>query len=424
MFNSTITLNEGETLLKESADNHLLRPSESSVGRLCHAYLTERRLVFREAHYDIAQMKELGMGAVIHEIQLKDLDGVKAAGRSTDPAIEFAVDGFEGKRETAFLCFRDKGWHLGEPERLDERDYWLKAISQRLKRLGRSPRPEAPAPSPPPEQAATPAGTLIGGKYELLQQIGEGGMGHVFLGKDRSLSRFVAIKKMRPELLALPREVEMFLREARISASLHHPFIADIYEILQTKTEFFLIFEYLEGSTLERLISDKGRLSAREVNRILKCVCSALTFAHSNGLAHRDLKPSNVMLTPQGFAKVMDFGVARHMKDVTSRTSHPDNAGTLAYMAPEQELGKFGPQSDLFSLGATAYEMLSGEMPFTGPNFYLQKEKMSFPPLAETALGAPPGLVHAVERCLQFDPRKRFSSIDEFARTIGVSEEI
>lgn len=427
MQSDKLELKEGEALLKESADNHLLRPGESSVGRLCRAYLTDRRLVFREALYDVAKMREAGLGVVLHEIPLKDVASVRAGVGTTDPSLELEAYGLECRLERSILCFRDRGWHLGEPERRDERDYWLGALRQRLKRLGASAAPPAARPAAPPKPApapVTPAGTVIAGKYELLRQIGEGGMGHVFLGKDLSLSRFVALKKLRPELLNLPREMDLFLREARMSAALHHPFIADIYEVLRTDGEVYLVFEFLAGKTLEQLISDKGRLSVREARRALACMCSALAFAHSEGVAHRDLKPSNVILTAQGFAKVTDFGVARHMKDVTSRASHPDNAGTLAYMAPEQELGKFGPRSDLFSLGATAYEMLSGEMPFTGPNFYLQKERMSFPPLSESAPQAPGELRSAVERCLSFDPEKRFAGVEDFARAAGVAEPV
>lgn len=427
MHKETLELKDGETLLKESADNHLLRPGESSVGRLCRAYLTDRRLVFREALYDVGKMKETALGVVLFEVALKDVSSVRAGVGATDPSLEIESYGLECRLERAVLCFRDRGWHLGEPERVDERDYWLKAVRQRLKKLGPAAAPPAVRPAAPPKPAAapaTPAGTVVAGKYEVLRQIGEGGMGHVFLGKDLTLSRFVALKKLRPELLNLPREMELFLREARMSAALHHPFIADIYEVLKTNGEVYLVFEYLEGKTLEAAIGDKGRLSAREARKILGCVCSALAFAHSEGVAHRDLKPSNVILTSQGFAKVTDFGVARHMKDVTSRASHSDNAGTLAYMAPEQELGKFGPRSDVFSLGATAYEMLSGEMPFTGPNFYLQKERGSFPPLCESAPDAPAELRAAVERCLCFDPEKRFAGVEDFARAAGVAEAV
>ncbi|MBI3505181.1 MAG: serine/threonine protein kinase [Proteobacteria bacterium] len=420
-----LQLREGETILKEARDSHFVRPGDSSIARLCRVYLTSSRLIVLEARYDIAAMKELGPGALLHEVALKDIENVSAAPASIDPAVELEVNGFEGRRERLYVCLRDGGWHLGEPERRDERDHWVKAIGQILAKRGvkAAPRPAAAKAAPPPP--ATPAGTLVGGKYAIERQIGEGGMGHVFLAKDRTLGRMVALKKMRDELLSMPKEIEGFMSEARISASLHHPFIAAIHEILQNNEGIFLVFEYLDGASMEEAISDKGRLRAPELRKILRCVCGALTHAHAEGVIHRDLKPSNIMLTKDGFAKVTDFGVARRMKEITSRsakTSHPDNTGTLAYMAPEQELGRFSPVSDVFALGATVFEALTGEMPFPGPNFYLQKQKMDFPRLADEVPDAPPELVRAVERCLRFDPAERFASVAEFAAAAGVGE--
>jgi serine/threonine-protein kinase len=247
-------------------------------------------------------------------------------------------------------------------------------------------------------------------------------MGLVFQGMDKSLDRPVAIKQMRPELQLLPRDKSSFLREAKTSASLHHPFIVDIYEILESDNEVFLIFEFVEGMTIDQLLEEKDRVAPAQAKRVLRDVCEALSYAHSRKIAHRDLKPSNIMVGPQGHAKVMDFGIARMMKDTTSRVTSVDTSGTLAYMAPEQELGKSNLRSDIFSLGATAYEMLSGERPFPGPNYYLQKEKMSFRPLADAAPGVPGELAAAVERCLNFDAKLRYQTADEFARAIGVAD--
>ncbi len=268
-------------------------------------------------------------------------------------------------------------------------------------------------------------GGLLCGKYELLRMIGEGGMGRVFEARDHQLNRPVAVKVLRQEIGLDPREKKRFLDEARTSASLHHPFIVDIYEIAQDsaggREEIYLVFEFVDGLTLNQALAKSGRLKAGDVKPLLRDACEALAFAHQSRVIHRDLKPSNVMWTRQGHAKVMDFGIARQMKDTVSRLTNADSSGTLAYMAPEQELGRYDARSDVFSLGATAYELLSGEPPFPGPNFILQKRESAFRPLRELAKDAPVDLAEAVERALKPDPKDRFQSIAEFAGAAGLA---
>jgi serine/threonine protein kinase len=287
--------------------------------------------------------------------------------------------------------------------------------------------PGVPARQPPPPQASAsvPAGpaamnaTLLGRRYELVRQLGEGGMGLVYAGRDLELGRFVAIKKMRPEIKLNQRDRKRFLREARLSAALHHPNIVDIYDIMEIDGEVFLIFEYVDGETLDRRL-DSGPLAVEELRPALRFVCQALDYAHSQKVVHRDLKPSNIMLTRLGTAKVMDFGIAREIKDTASRLTRMDTSGTLAFMAPEQEVGSFDNRSDIFSLGVTLYEALTGELPFLGPNFLLQKERMFFKPLLEAAPQAPQDLRDAIERCLRYDPKERFQSVLDFAKCAGI----
>jgi serine/threonine protein kinase len=327
------------------------------------------------------------------------------------------------------LYFRDAGWTRARPERLAERDEWIAALNSQRENLGlpalqvvtRQAAPVSEMATMPGKPDGELIGKVLGGKYEILKHIGSGGMGLIYEGKDTSLDRLVAVKRMRPEVAMSGRDKTLFLKEAKTSAALHHPFIVDIYSILDEGPEIFLVFEYVDGKTLQERLDEKGPFDAKELRPLLKCICEALAYAHSERYAHRDLKPSNIMINKQGYAKVMDFGIARAFKDTASRTSRLDTSGTMPYMAPEQELGKGDMRCDIFALGATVYELLSGELPFRGPNFYLQKEKKDYRRLLEVAPDTPGEIAAAVERCLEFDPNQRFQTIGDFAKSVGVA---
>ena len=299
--------------------------------------------------------------------------------------------------------------------------FWVCVRSVRPRRTAPATAQSVATPAKP-EQARAPSASekLIGNRYEIDHLIGEGGMGMVYAGRDLKLGRFVAIKKMRTDLKLNRRDKDRFLKEARTSASLHHPCIVDIFDVVDQKRDLYLVFEYVDGQTLDRRL-DEGPVAAEELASRLYFMCQALSFAHSKGVAHRDLKPSNIMFTRSGGAKVMDFGIAREMKDTTSRLTNMDTSGTLAYMAPEQELGRSDARSDIYSLGITLYQALTGKLPFPGPNFILQKERMLFEPLSQAAPNAPEKLRVAIERCLRRDPKERFQTIDEFDAETGAS---
>ena len=259
---------------------------------------------------------------------------------------------------------------------------------------------------------------LIGGHYEILQKIGEGGMGVVYKGIDRDLEKPVALKKIREELKLNNREKKRFLDEAKTVAKLHHPNIVDIYQIVEDGEETYLVFELVEGQTVESILENKGHLKVEEALGIFRQVCSALAFAHKNSIVHRDLKPSNVMLSHERFVKVMDFGIARQVKDTLSRVSGKESSGTLAYMAPEQEMGEANERCDIFALGVFLYEMLTGQIPFPGPNFLVQKERMKFKPLRELVPEVTEGLKVVVVKCLQADPFKRYQNVNDLLKAL------
>lgn len=422
-------LNEKEGVVKEAGDGYYLRPRDTLAAALCHVYLTNERLVLCEGRYDFAKRAENGVGGVLFETSILSIEKAYQCPDEGEPYIEFDIRRSNGELEKVVLFFRDKTWNIGQPQRLQESDDWVAAINDERKKQGFFPQPLKPRGAAAPlkgdaiarrEPRPDEPGTVLGGTYEFLGVLGTGGMGVIYRAKDVKLNRPVAIKKLRNDAQMTASDKERFIREAQTAAALHHPFIINIHTVLQEHGDIYLVFEFLEGEDLQNILSSKGRFSVEDAKKVLKCVCEALTYAHSLNIAHRDLKPANIMLTRQGYAKVMDFGIASSFRDSVTRATKKEVGGTMPYMAPEQELGQCDARSDVFALGATVYELLSGKLAFTGPNFYLQKEKGVFQALAEAAPGTPPELAAAVERCLRFEPAARFQSVLEFARAIGV----
>ncbi|MCM2304068.1 MAG: protein kinase [Elusimicrobia bacterium] len=273
-----------------------------------------------------------------------------------------------------------------------------------------------------PEAApAAEAAGVIRGQYEIVRQIGAGGMGMVYEGTDRSLGRRVAIKKMRDELRINPRERERFVIEAKTVASLHHGNIVDIYAIAEEGEDVYLVFEYVDGKTIHELVQSQGRLSPSDSVRVTRAMGDALTYAHSRGVIHRDMKPSNVMLTSDGRIKVMDFGIARMAKDALTRYSMTNTVvGTPPYMAPEQEQGVVRKESDVYSLAICSYEMLTGKLPFIGvaAGMLMNKINMSYIPPSRAIAGLPESLDEVFLKAFQADPDQRYRTPQEFASAL------
>jgi serine/threonine-protein kinase len=214
---------------------------------------------------------------------------------------------------------------------------------------------------------------IVGGRYELGELIGYGGMAEVHRGRDSRLNREVAIKVLRADLARDPSFLNRFRREAHSAAGLNHPSIVAVYDTGEDAgpdgtPQPFIVMEFVEGRTLRDIVKAEGRLPVRRALEIVADVCAALDFSHRNGIIHRDIKPANVMITPQGAVKVMDFGIARAVADDSAtRTQTANVIGTAQYLSPEQARGEsVDARSDVYSTGCLLYELVTGVPPFQG----------------------------------------------------------
>jgi serine/threonine protein kinase len=259
-------------------------------------------------------------------------------------------------------------------------------------------------------------GELIAGRYELEKLVGSGGMSNVFRAHDRLLERTVALKILHEQYTRDDDYVERFRREARAVAQLTHPNIVTVIDRGEQDGRQFIVFEYVEGQNLKDL-SSHGPLDPHEAIRLALQVARALSFAHNRGLVHRDVKPQNVLLNEDGQAKVTDFGIARSL-DVHGVTQTGTVLGTSDYIAPEQARGqKVDPKTDIYSLGAVLYELLTGEVPFAGDNFVavaMRHVNEPAPSVLEHRPDCPLRLDLAIQRAMAKDPADRFASMDDF----------
>jgi serine/threonine-protein kinase len=214
---------------------------------------------------------------------------------------------------------------------------------------------------------------LVGGRYELGELIGYGGMAEVHRGRDLRLGRDVAIKVLRSDLARDPAFLARFRREAQAAAGLNHPSIVSVYDTgedhgIDGTSQPFIVMEYVEGRTLRDILKVEGRMPVRRAMEIAADVCSALDFSHRNGIVHRDIKPANVMITQSGAVKVMDFGIARAVADNAATVTQTANViGTAQYLSPEQARGEsVDARSDVYSTGCLLYELVTGAPPFQG----------------------------------------------------------
>ncbi|MFZ5646536.1 MAG: Stk1 family PASTA domain-containing Ser/Thr kinase [Bacillota bacterium] len=267
-------------------------------------------------------------------------------------------------------------------------------------------------------------GKMLGNRYEILEQIGGGGMAIVYKGRDTILNRTVTIKLLRPEYTSDEDFVRRFRREAQSVASLSHPNIVSIHDVGREGDMHYLVMEYVDGEDLRSIIKREGRLEPDRAVRIARQVCDALDHAHENNIVHRDVKPHNILITRSGRAKLTDFGIAREASAATVTTSDTI-VGSVHYLSPEQARGEVADhKSDIYSLGVVLYEMLAGSVPFSGdsPISIAIKHIQNVPdPIARRNPDVPAALEWAVMKALHKDPDRRYGSAREMSFSLEES---
>jgi len=258
--------------------------------------------------------------------------------------------------------------------------------------------------------------------FRILDKLGSGGMGVVYRAEDTALGRTVALKFLPRERAQDQNALERFKQEARTASALNHPYVCTIYEIGEDSGEVYIAMEYIKGQPLRERVGPEG-LPVDAVIRFGRQIAAALEHAHEHGVIHRDLKLSNIMATPQGDAKVLDFGLARRVEELDlTLTSLADAslektvglAGTIPYMAPELLEGKVSsPRSDLWALGIVLYEMAAGHRPFSGKNFFQLSTAILKQPPPPLPGRVPSGLRAVIHRCLEKEPARRYQHAGE-----------
>lgn len=273
-------------------------------------------------------------------------------------------------------------------------------------------------------------GRLLGNRFEILEQLGGGGMAIVYKGRDTMLNRLVTIKVLRPEYTSDDNFVMRFRREARAVARLSHPNIVNIHDVGQENDVHYLVMEYIDGNDLKGVIKEQGPLAVERAVEIACQVCQALGHAHENDIVHRDVKPHNILITKDGRAKLTDFGIAAETTTATF-TQTDTIVGSVHYISPEQARGEpAGPQSDIYSLGMVMYEMLAGKVAFAGdtPIAVALKHIQEEPePLQRVNPSVPRNLADLVMRAMAKQPDLRFAGTAEMCRVLqqcssGVNE--
>ena len=263
------------------------------------------------------------------------------------------------------------------------------------------------------------------GHYDIVAELGRGGMGVVYKGYETSLNRYVAIKVLADSLAHDEAVKERFLREARSMAALNDPHIIQIYFIGDDEGQTYFVMEFVEGESLGSMLKREGKLSVEQSAKVLQQTAMGLSTAHDRGVVHRDIKPGNLMINSRGAVKIADFGIALSNHDLSKKlTTTGEFVGTPGYLSPEVCLGKpVDQRSDIFSLGIVMFEMLTGRMPFTDESplgLMLEVVKAEIPDVREINADVDPEIARILDRMIAKDPAERYQNCHELIAELSV----
>ncbi|MBU3158526.1 Stk1 family PASTA domain-containing Ser/Thr kinase [Clostridium frigoris] len=265
-------------------------------------------------------------------------------------------------------------------------------------------------------------GTFLLNRYEVLENIGEGGMGTVYKAKCHVLNRFVAVKILKKELSNDEEFISRFKREATSIAKLSHPNIVNVYDVCEDNDVNFIVMEYVDGKTLKQIIKKNGRFTSKKTLDIVFQISKALSCVHESGVIHRDIKPDNIMITKDKMVKVMDFGIAK-VADARTVTNSNKVMGTAHYLSPEQAKGSFlDLRSDIYSLGIVMYEMVTGKVPYNAQSaitIAMMHIQGNITAPKEIIADIPENINQVILRAMQKEPIKRYQTASEMSEVIG-----
>ncbi len=270
-------------------------------------------------------------------------------------------------------------------------------------------------------------GTVLSGRYKLEAKLGSGGMSTVYLAKDGTLDRDVAVKVMHREMSEQPDQLERFRQEARAVAKLSHPNVVAVIDAGEDGGHPYIVFEYVEGETLKQRIARVGALDAQEALAYAIEIARGLTVAHARNMVHRDIKPQNVLIDAEGRAKLTDFGISRQLEQ-DGMTATGRVLGTTDYVAPEQAMGHpVDPRSDIYSLGVVLYEMLVGQVPFHADSqvgVAMKHVNEDLPDVQQRRPEISAAAALVVERATAKDPDERYQKVGEMIDDLSTALEV
>jgi serine/threonine-protein kinase len=336
--------------------------------------------------------------------------------RATRPADEVPAEALD-RLATLYEELADYDRALSLLEELRQRDAAYPHVASRVEALRKAHSTRTTRPDTGPAGPAVP-GFGEAFRYEIIEEIGRGGMGVVFRARDRRLGREVALKRLPDNIRNHPKAIELFLREARAAAALNHPNIVTLFDASQEGDTFYITMELLQGQPLQKILQDNGRLAPAAVAKLGGQVATGLQYAHEMGIVHRDIKTANIFFTKSKVVKIMDFGLAKMVEEV--RRSSTVVGGTPFYMAPEQSAGdQVDHRADLYALGVTFFELLTGNVPFKEGDVAFHHRHTPPPDLRDAAPGTPDALVDLVAALLAKRPAERIRSAAEVVRRLA-----